>query len=90
LKIDVTNNYGTGEPTLIQFTQDSMLYSMYVTTGGEKWLDPSAFQQLNAIFADTGFRFELAANEGGTRYVIVATPAEKAKLIRDRNWRFVD
>jgi hypothetical protein len=71
--------------------QDSMLYSMYVTTtGGEDWLDRAAFQQLNDIFSGTGFRFELAANAGETRYVIVVTPSEKAKLIKDRNWRFVD
>ena len=90
LKLNVTNNHATGEQTLIQFTQDSMLYSLYVSTGGEDWLDRSAFQQLNEIFAETGFRFELAANEGNTRYVIVVTPPEKAKLIRERNWRFVE
>jgi len=89
LKVTVTRNYNESDRTLIQFQQDSMLYSMFVSLNGPNWLDNAVFDQLNQIFADSGFRFEVAEVDSEARVAMVLTPNEKAKLVKERNWRFV-
>lgn len=88
LKTSLEFNHASGRQSLIQFIQDDMLYSMYVDTNLEHWLDHAIFDQLNEIFSSSGFRFEAGDLPDGSKVVVVVTQAEKQKLVNEKNWRF--
>ena len=90
-RIGVQPDFGNTDKTLIEFTQSNRSYRLFVNIPlyGYEWLDHAVFDQLNAIFVDTGFCFEVADMESAARTVLVLTEGEKEKLVKDRKWSFV-
>lgn len=85
---DVTETWESDEgPITVRFTLDGVERTLHPECLDD-WLDLEILVPLNDWLRHTGYAFELYEAFDQTAFIVVLTPDEKARLERERGWRF--
>lgn len=78
---------GDTGPVVVEFTIHGR--KQRFIHGSGDFIDMSILGLINGLIAPSGYAFEACDNLGMPDFILVLSKAEKARLMTERNWRFV-
>ncbi len=84
----ITERWATERgPITVDVTLDGRMHTLRPAYQDD-WIDLGIVPQLNQVIRASGRQFEVVAAFDQTAVILALTPGEKARLMRERGWRF--